>query len=367
MNLISSFFALPTVEVYNPAHPPQNVKPAAYGARESSTGATIATRSIVTSAFQMAKEKLITGPYSKMVLAAFIKASWDQSTIMNSENCNEMLQNCEPILEYNYSKIAVGCVSAVALTSILYMHQKLESLYEPAIAALKDSSRDNLAVIFSGSSFVDPLGVQNIWEEEITYMQQQMGKVYSIEYGKGTSVSSINACIEEKNDLGTPINLIVFDMHGDPYSMGCSVWQTLTASDKTAPWLGYRDIAEINFEQLAPNATILLRSCSTGKTPENGDPNIAEWTQVYAGINRQVAAPSEDLKMGVECMDDQGKFHFIDDGIEITAKITYESALQKIETYLSKQLNTPDLSSKRRAHLEAIQARIAKKIPLPRP
>lgn len=119
------------------------------------------------------------------------------------------------------------------------------------------------------------------------------------------------------------IGLLILNAHGSPNMMQLSNYRAIDKSN----------IHQLNFSLLAPNAKILLESCSVGK--EGSSSNLAELFQFYAGPYRKIYAPNNPCYGdGIIYKKDKNFTFFNRDNKEISAKINVENILLK-ENYQS--------------------------------
>ncbi len=186
-----------------------------------------------------------------------------------------------------------------------------------------------------------------------TYLKT-LGKIafdYQLTIVDVNEITSVNNSIDQKSEQGISASLIIFRMHGSSNSMDANSREVLAGSSESIHkknvkekefdnFSVYFDIAGIHFDNLAANATIVLDSCATGKQKSEEAPNIADWMAVNAGPLRRVIAPKEIISGDCFFYDTKKSKHkFITHSLDdVTYTVDYNTAFQKVKTYLRKQV-----------------------------
>lgn len=216
----------------------------------------------------------------------------------------------------------------------------------------QDQSKKNV-VLHCFQRHFDVNGAASRVSKRTLDVLKKLSKTHSIVHVSVGSAKDINAAVDQINARGQKVQILWVNAHGRPRSMllGSEIiksWESknpfMRLIEKVLP---LRHIDSLNFSKLAPNADIVLESCSVGKE----DPrflSFAEWAQIYAGRNRKVHAPSSTGVASGTYFDEtcwgRKKFHFSNlDRMDmndfpafptpifkdVTANISYGSALKK--------------------------------------
>ncbi len=206
---------------------------------------------------------------------------------------------------------------------------------------------ENQAIIFNTTD-----DHNNAFAISDTYLKT-LGKIafdYQLTIVDVNEIAIVNNSIDLKSEQGIPASLIIFRMHGSSNSMDANSTEVLASSsksihkknvkDKKIDIADIHDIAGIHFNNLAANAIIVLDSCATGKQKSEEAPNLADWMAVNAGPLRTVIAPKEVINGDCFFYDTKkGKHKFITSSLDdVTYTVDYNTAFQKVKTYLRKQV-----------------------------
>lgn len=208
--------------------------------------------------------------------------------------------------------------------------QKLQAFYDnskPPALILTTTHDHNSAFRLCSSPLDDNMAIFH-----------EIAKDHSIIPARTFESVTINRQIDELFAKNTPADLLILRMHGSPTGIRSSENEIIKSSPCCLSTNDF-DVRAIHYSKLAPDATIVLDACSTGKDPsEETDittfPSLAEWVQVYAGPNRKVVAALKNTTEESLSRNEEGKISFIEDNTDITAPINYESALKKVKTFL---------------------------------
>ncbi len=183
----------------------------------------------------------------------------------------------------------------------------------------------------------------------ITKILKKFLNDHSIVYKKIGSVEDINSTIQEIKEKGQNITNLWIQAHGGPDHM--ELGNFLLRNENPNPSLEYEEamkfvelffpsqsVNKIDFSGLDKKANIILLSCSSGGVPKyTKGLNIAEWIQYYAGPNRKVFAPREDIVAEDVNHNDVlsghcSEYRFLDfTGMDMTADISYENVVKKMK------------------------------------
>ncbi|NGX48233.1 MAG: hypothetical protein K1000chlam3_01623 [Chlamydiae bacterium] len=158
---------------------------------------------------------------------------------------------------------------------------------------------------------------------------RELSKTHSIVHKIVSSPRDINSAIDEIRLRGQEVKILWINAHGNPDVIQLNLFQTVKG----------KNINEIQFTKLAPDADIVLQSCSVGKKYSNWI-NFAEWVQIYAGRKRKIHAPKDVVSIGetiyTKTWWSGNKFLFFQQPLTIipvfspvTANISYFSAFNK--------------------------------------
>lgn len=203
----------------------------------------------------------------------------------------------------------------------------------------KDQSNSNVVLICRPTA--DPTGATySVSSSKIEYLKE-LRKKNSIVICKVDTVNDINKQIDYIKNQNRTIKTLLITAHGDPDQIALGK-ELIIGKDPVRGLLA--DVVpricadKIHFENLDPEADIVLESCSTGGKPGIVDGlNIAEWFQLYAGPKRRVFAartymPYNGTKLLVG-LDNAIKYQFSSlFGYDISSDISYEKIIEKLKS-----------------------------------
>lgn len=192
-----------------------------------------------------------------------------------------------------------------------------------------DPEKNKVAIVFNSVS--DKNQAFTLSDNELNIFKD-LSKNFSIVVVDIDECAVINRTIDKNHAQGKEISLLMFRCHGNPTAMKCSETENLKNS-----FLDGYDVRGIHYSKLAPDAKIILSSCSTG-TPLSNAPNISEWMQIYAGPNRQVISPGDKItSQDLYYFSVSNEFFFITPSGVITKYVDYASAREKIDEYVERK------------------------------
>lgn len=307
--------------------------------------------------FQSIKEGVLSTATLKATTVSYLfyKMNQDVNSFCDDYNCGDASLTYAKIMAYPFlALIPIGIM--VGKIGKLYAEktkeaqeeekkkivEKAEKEDEQKLQAFYDNSKPPALILTTTDDHNGGFRLRSLYDEALSKdnmaVFREIAKDHSIIAARTFESVTINRQIDELFAKNTPADLLILRMHGSPNGISSSENETIKSSPCCLSTNDF-DVRAIHYSKLAPDATIVLHACSTGKDPSEETvitaiPSLAEWVQVYAGPNRKVVAAIKDTTKDSLIRNEEGKLSFIEDNTDITAPINYESALKKVKTFL---------------------------------
>ena len=236
------------------------------------------------------------------------------------------------LVNYDRFKLPIICfIYSISLACAYYDLPSIPREWEIRKLA-KDQSKKNV-VLHCIPKNGDWNGATTRQTKKEIELLKELSKTHSIVHKIVSNPQDINAAIDEIKLRGQKVKILWITAHGSSDTIQLNLFQSIKG----------KNINEVQFTKLAPDADIVLQSCSTGEENPNSM-NFAEWAQIYAGRKRKVHAPKDAALAGetiyTKTWWSRNKFYFFKEMpipiinlllplSNVTANISYYSAFNK--------------------------------------
>ena len=235
---------------------------------------------------------------------------------------------------------AFTTLTACGLGYIAVTKEIIPTLREWSVRKLtEDQSKENV-VLFCRTTRDFNGAATSLSSSDLAALEE-FSKTHSIVLKKVSGTDDINTAIHTINATGRKITTLWICAHGSPEDIQLGNEEvrgedTDHLVEKKTQNRAITSMGDIHFRKLTKDADIVLSACSVAGDL-GGTPNLAEWTQYYAGPHRKVHAPTHDLRWNGT----SAKFSTVGEkpswtfksllGLDITADVSYDRALSKTD------------------------------------